>query len=268
VVRVEPSDVLSRAAELPDAVVRYGAHDDALVDVHLPAPELGSSPPRRPLVVLLHGGFWRSRFDQTHTRPMAEALVAAGFVVATPEYRRVGGAGALAGGWPTTFEDVTAAMTALPGLLQGLGVETATTTVVGHSAGGHLALLLAATGQRLDRVVAIAPVCDLRAAAQERLSDGAVQDFLGGEPQEVPQAYAAADPMTRLTGRPGCELLVVHGSDDDVVPVEHSRGLAARHPEIRLVELPGADHYAPIDPLSDAWPEVLAAVRGEQVAVP
>jgi pimeloyl-ACP methyl ester carboxylesterase len=60
----------------------------------------------------------------------------------------------------------------------------------------------------------------------------------------------------------------VHGSDDDVVPVEHSRGLAARHPEIRLVELPGADHYAPIDPLSDAWPEVLAAVRGEQVAVP
>lgn len=270
-VRVEPSDVLTRAAALPDAVVRYGGHADALVDLHLPAHPRGSSPPRSPLVVLLHGGFWRTRFDRTHTRPLAEALAAQGIVVATPEYRRVGGTGELAGGWPTTAEDVSAAMAALPGLLEGLGVETTTTTVVGHSAGGHLALLLAVEGRhvethRLARVVALAPVADLRAAARDRLSDGAVQDFLGGEPEEVPDRYDAADPMTLLGPGVGAELVVVHGTDDEVVPVEHSRGLAARHPQVHLVELAGADHLAPIDPLSEAWPSVLSVVREGRVA--
>ncbi len=240
-------------ADLPDAVVRYAAHDDGLVDVHAPEDD-----GRHPLVVLLHGGFWRQAFDRTHTRPLATALREQGFVVATPEYRRVGGAG----GWPATVEDVDTVMAALPGLLAGLGFATTTVTVLGHSAGGHLALWLANQGHRLDRVVGLAPVGDLRAAACANLGNGATQAFLGGEPDEVPERYDAADPATRFARRPDCQVVVVHGTEDENVPLANSRGLAARHPFVDLRTLPGVEHFAVIDPGSEAWPAVLSAVRG------
>ena len=86
---------------LPDAVLRYGDHELAVVDVHLPAVPNGT------LVVLVHGGFWKERYDRTHTRAQARALTAGGYVVVTPEYRRVGGGG----GWPTTALDLEGAAT-------------------------------------------------------------------------------------------------------------------------------------------------------------
>ena len=211
------------AAGLPDAVLRYADHDDGVVDVHLPA---GPTRPR-PLVFYVHGGFWRQRWDRTHARPLAEALAARGHVVALPEYRRVGGEG----GWPTTAEDVEAALRATPGLLAGAGVPITTRTLVGHSAGGHLVLWLA--GQRrsvdgVDRVVALAPVGDLRSAAARGLGAGATQELLGGSPEEVPEAYDDADPASRLDVRPAAEVVLVHGDRDEDVPVDLSRGLAGR----------------------------------------
>ena len=247
-------DVLTRPAAMPDAVLRYADHEDGVVDVHLP---LGPGP--HPLVVLVHGGFWRHEYDRHHNRPMARALVDAGCVVAAPEYRRVGGRG----GWPVTGDDLADALARLPGLLAGLGVATTTTTVVGHSAGGHLALWLAALdgrGHRLDRVVALAPVADLTAADRERLGDGATRALLGGSPDEVPEAYAAADPMTLLDAvHPTAEMVVLHGGRDDVVPLSQSRSLADRHPDVDLRVL-DADHFDVIDPTSEAWPHVLAAI--------
>ena len=138
---MEAEDVMTRSAEPPDAVLRYAGHDDGLVDVHVPA---GPTRPR-PLVFFVHGGFWRQEYDRRHARPLANALADAGYVVALPEYRRVGGAG----GWPTTADDVEAALAATPDLLAGIGVPTATTTLVGHSAGGHLVLWLANQPGRL-----------------------------------------------------------------------------------------------------------------------
>lgn len=260
---VEPGSVPSVKAQSPDAVLRYAARPDALVDLHLPP---GDVP--RPLVVLVHGGFWRQEYDRIHLRPTARALVAAGFAVASVEYRRVGGgaheAGA-GGGWPATAEDVEAAVTALPGFLDGLGIRITSTTLAGHSAGGHLALWLAtrlAPAASVDRVVALAPVADLRAAAADRLGDGAAQAFLGGEPDEVPEHYAVADPMTRLDAAAAAKVVLVHGTADDVVPVSQSRDLAAAHPGVTLHELAGVDHMGVIDPGSVAWPAVLAALSG------
>jgi acetyl esterase/lipase len=254
-----PDDSLGTAGTLPqplpDAVVRYAPHEDGLVDVHLPA-DAGAPP--APLVVLLHGGFWRQAYDRTHTRPVAGALAAHGCVVATPEYRRVGGAG----GWPTTAEDVELALAAVPSLLAGLGIATSGLTVVGHSAGGHLALWLANQPHRIDRVVGLAPVGDLRAAARANLGEGATQALLGGSPEEVPARYDAADPATRFAHRPGCEVVVVHGEDDDVVPLANSRGLAATHPFVDLRPIAGADHFAVMDPTSPAWSAVMGAVCG------
>lgn len=245
--------VSNLALPLPDAVVRYAAHDEGVVDVHLPA----STGAETSLVVLLHGGFWKQAYDRRHTRAAASALAAEGFVVATPEYRRVGDGG----GWPTTAEDVDTALGAIHELLAGLGVHTTGTTVMGHSAGGHLALWLANQPQRLDRVLGLAPVGDLRAAARAGLGGGATQALLGGEPEEVPARYDEADPMVRLRSRPSCEVVVVHGGADDVVPLENSRGLVAAHPFIDLRVLEDADHFDVVNPTSAAWPTVLAALR-------
>jgi acetyl esterase/lipase len=236
----------------PDAVVRYAAHDDGLVDVHLPVPGAGPAP----LVVLLHGGFWKQAYDRVHTRAVAAALATAGFVVATPEYRRVGGEG----GWPATAQDVEAAVATLPALLEGLGVATTGLTVIGHSAGGHLALWLANQDHPVDRVVGVAPVGDLRSAARERLGDGATQALLGGEPEEVPERYDEADPLTRLARRPECEVVVVHGSVDDIVPLSNSRSLVAARSFVDLRVVEGADHFDVMNPTSSAWSAVLAAV--------
>lgn len=256
---MDPAEVLSRTSDLPDVVVRYGPHADAVIDLHLPPRPVGRPFPESPLVVLAHGGFWRSAYDRVHTRPLAQALAAEGFVVATPEYRRVGGEGELAGGWPTTFEDLTAVMTRLPGLLEELGVPVGRTTVMGHSAGGHLALWLANEPFAIDRVVGLAPVGDLRAAATAHTGGDAVPALLGGKPEEVPERYDATDPATRFETTPPCPVTIIHGVEDTEVPVENSRGLAARHPQVQLVELEGIEHYGLIDPLSPAWAVVRAS---------
>jgi acetyl esterase/lipase len=134
-------------------------------------------------------------------------------------------------------------------------------TVAGHSAGGHLALWLANQAVAIDRVVGLAPVGDLRAAARERLGDGATQALLGGEPDEQPGRYDEADPLARLQTPPPCEVVVVHGSADDVVPLANSRGFAAAHPFVDLRVVEGADHFDVMNPTSAAWAVVLESLR-------
>lgn len=251
-----PSDsVLDRAAAMPDAVVRYAGHADGVIDLHLPG---GKGP--HPLVVTLHGGFWKQEYDRRHQRPLARALVADGAVVAAPEYRRVGGSG----GWPATPDDVLAAFRALPGLVDGLGITTAGVTVTGHSAGGHLALWLATQVPGIDHVVALAPVADLDAAARDRLGGGATQALLGGEPDDVPERYAAADPL-RLLGcvDPSTRITVLHGTSDDIVPVGQARALAGNHARVEVREL-DCGHFEVIDPSSSVWPAVREALLGDR----
>lgn len=245
----DPRAVLSRAAAAPDAVLRYGPAADHLIDVHLP----GSRRPA-PLVVLMHGGFWRAAFDRRHTRPLASALRDEGYVVVTPEFRRTGGGG----GWPATFDDVAAVRDRLPDLLVQVlpeRVDADEPVLVGHSAGGHLALWWSLTGGG-ESVVALAPVADLKRAYVDDLGGGAVAALMGGSPTDVAGRYAAADPAVLLRAR-AIDATVVHGTDDAQVPVSHSRALTG----VELVELPGVEHFALIDPLSTAWPHVLAAIR-------
>jgi acetyl esterase/lipase len=260
---VDHSEVLDRRAERPDLVVRYAEHSDGLVDVFVPA-SLGRPATPGRLLVLVHGGFWRQAYDRVHVRPLANALTRHGWVVAVPEYRRTSGAG----GWPMTGDDVRTALGAIPGLIEDtapgrIDPEDAA-TVVGHSAGGHLALwagLLAEPG-RVRGIVALAPVADLHYAAQVSLDAGATQLLLGGEPDEVPDAYDAADPFLGLAVHSGSDIghpaiTVIHGTADRQVPVAMSRSLATRHPRIHYVELEGVDHFALIDPLSDAFTSAL-----------
>jgi len=247
--------VLSRDADGPDAVARYGRHADQVIDVYLPPPQAE----QHHLVVLLHGGFWRQAYDRRHVRPAADALRHTGYVVAVPEYRRIGGGG----GWPATFDDIAALRDRLAALVHEAApdrVSSQPPCLVGHSAGGHLALWWAATALPglVRGVVALAPVADLRRAYAERLDTDAVAVLLGGSPEDHPDRYAAADPARLLHGGAYAgPITVLHGADDRQVPAAHSRDLSRVH----RVELPGVEHFALIDPLSAAWRTLIGAVE-------
>jgi acetyl esterase/lipase len=257
---MDPREVMTRPAPLPDAVLRYGEHPEHLLDVHLPP----SADAPAPVVFLVHGGFWRQRFDRRHTRPLAQALATEGFAVVTPEFRRVGPRGA--GGWPATFDDLRNAFAHVPALAEvapgRLALDEA--TLVGHSAGGHLAMLLGLAPDgparpRVRRVVALAPVADLYDAFARGVGADAAAEFMGGSPEDLPEQYAAANPAGMLPGDGDgdVEVRVLHGDGDEQVPVEMSRALKG----VDYTELAGMEHFGLIDPLSAAWPHLRDALR-------
>ena len=240
---------MAAAQHSPPEVVRYGADADQVANVHRPA---GGGP--WGVVALLHGGFWRDRYDRTLMTPLANDVAARGYLAWNVEYRRVG----RGGGWPGTLDDVGAALDALREVD---GADTTRVVTVGHSAGGHLALWLAARGGavRPRAAVSLAGVCDLVHGAELGLGAGAVEGFLGGSPQEVAERYADASPAAHLPL--GVPQLLVHGGRDDVVPPVVSRAYAeaarAAGDDVELVEDAGADHVDVIDPGHALWAAVL-----------
>ncbi|NES16379.1 MULTISPECIES: S9 family peptidase [Micromonospora] len=256
----DPRAVLTQPSPPPDATVAYGDHPDQLADLRRPA---GDGPPR-PLVVVVHGGFWRAEYDRGHTGPMAAALAALGHPVAQLEYRRTGQPD---GGWPNTLTDVLAGVAALPALAAAAlpgRVAPGPPILVGHSAGGHLALYAAAHDPAaVAGVLALAPVADLAEAYRLDLDGGAVAALLGGGPTEFPDRYAAADPSALVPIR--VRTVVMHGRLDQQVPIGISRSwvAAARSTgsPTSLLELPECEHFGLIAPDSAAWPRVVAALR-------
>jgi acetyl esterase/lipase len=240
----------------------YGPEPDQVGDLWLPrVPARGS---RRPVVVLLHGGFWRERYRRDLMDPLAADLARGGLAVWNLEYRRVRGAG----GWPGTFEDVAAGIDHLRTLARtpGARLDPSVVTVVGHSAGGHLALWAAGRHRlpatapgvrplvRPRRVVALAPVADLRAADGAGLSDGAVRELLGGGPDEQPRRWDLADPVVRVGH--GVPVVLLHGRHDEDVPVAQSeryRDVARRAGDPVELRTGPWDHLSLIDPTTAAW---------------
>jgi acetyl esterase/lipase len=263
------ADLAPPAAPLPDGaerlVERYGEDDPRqLGEWWLPA---GAGP--FPLVVLVHGGYWRPVYDLTLEHAVASALVARGFAVWNVDYR------ASDAPWPSTLLDVAAALDAVPHSPVAARLDLGRTAVVGHSAGGHLALW-AASRARLPEgapgagpelvpalVVAQAPVADLRLAAAQGLGSGAVLALLGGTPGQVPERYAVADPA-QLLPTPA-RVVCVHGQDDDVVPLSQSEAYAeaarAAGVEVEVMMVPGG-HFEHLDPASEALRVACAALEG------
>lgn len=241
----EDRSVLDLPAPGPDVVLRYSELPEHVVDVRFGAAGAAG----RPLVVLVHGGFWRPAYDRVHLRRLTDALAAAGWTTAAIEYRRVPGRP------DDTVDDVAAALAALPGAPELAGRTDGRLVLAGHSAGGHLALQVAAGGRSpaLAGVVALAPVADLRLAEELELDGDAVRAFLG----EPASARPDLDPVRQPA--PRAPVTVLHGTGDTLVPLEVGRSYTATHPTARLVTVDGG-HFVVIDPRGTAWPDLLAAL--------
>ena len=225
-----------------DARVPYGPEPLQFGDLRVPA---GAGP--FPLAVVLHGGYWQATYNLIHTGHLCVALASAGIATWNLEYRCVGVPG---GEWPAAGEDVSLA---LAGLERLAFPHDGRVVLVGHSAGGQLALW-AARRSGLP-VVALAPVSDVRDAVARRGPQSAPGRFMAEE------WFAEGSPLELLPL--GVPQVVLHGTADEDVPYAMSeRYVAAAGGEAELVALAGVGHFEPIDPQAPAFEQTLAAIRG------
>jgi acetyl esterase/lipase len=249
---VQSEDILSKQPPAADLRFSYGQDTNQFVDVRLPE---GKGP--HPVVFFIHGGYWRAKYDLVYAGHLCAALKKIGIATWNVEYRRVGNPG---GGWPGTFEDIRSAYRALHSHKNDslAKLDLKRICVSGHSAGGHLAVCLAAFENSVTRVLSLAGVLDLRRAWDLHLSNDAVVEFLGGTPTAVPDHYHEASPAERSI--PQAQQKLIHGTTDDAVPYEISQSYAAKKKaageHVELITLPGIGHFEIVDPGSNVWKQV------------
>lgn len=234
-----PNHILNRIGAEPDFTESYGPLNDQVIDFYNFEAETDE------VVVLIHGGFWKREYDRTHLRSLADALSKDGNCVALLEYRRSPGEPDL------STIDVKAA---LKYLRQRLKNENSHLVLIGHSAGGQLALWAAVNSDYVNGVVALAPVCNFLGGDAINLGEGAIREFLGEDPVGRPDL----DPM-RMS-RPTCSTVVIHGTEDSL-PIHLTKSymetVESQNAGIRFIEYPGVGHFELIDPLEDFYQELV-----------
>lgn len=241
----------ARLAPAPDARIAYGADPEQFIELRVPR-----SGRRHPVVMLIHGGCWLSQYDVTHLAAAAEALRRDGIATWTVEYRRAGNAG---GGDPGTFDDIRAAYDLLIAVGKERDLDVSRIVVVGHSAGGHLALWLASEpGVKVRGTVGLAAVTDPVAFAQPTGCGAGITRFMGGAPSELAVQYAARSPVGRSAPRASVTLLAA--SDDRIVPKSQLEAYLSQFPGTATVDVPGG-HFDLVAPWTEAWRAVEMALR-------
>src|SRR6202045_4455765 len=239
----------------PSTRIAYGRGEFQFGELRVPS---GSGP--HPVAIVIHGGFWRARYDLTEIGHLGEAVTRLGLATWSLEYRRIGNPG---GGWPGTLDDVLTGAAHLEKIAAERSLDLKRVVAMGHSAGGHLVLWLAKQNAiTLRGLVALAPVADLRRAWELKLSNTVVADLVGGSPQDLPDRYRSASPIELVPLRVAQRVL--HGANDDIVPLEISRRYVAAAKksgdDSKLIEVAGGGHFELIDPRPSEWPGVQEAV--------
>jgi acetyl esterase/lipase len=239
-------------------------------DLRLPE---GAGP--HPVVVAIHGGFWRNRYSLEHLGFMCDAITSVGYATWSLEYRRIGDEG---GAWPGTFLDVGMGVDYLRALASQNNLDLERVSVIGHSAGGHLALWAAGRHTipegdtlympdplRPKAAIALAGVTSLSMAWDKKLSNGVVLELMNGTPDEMPGQYRTASPIEMLPL--GVRTVLIHGTEDENVPFSMSetyeKAAKAAGDSVELVKLRGVGHFEVIDPQIGEWVQVLEAVKRE-----
>lgn len=261
-------EISSLPAPAADHRISYGNDPLNFGDLRLP-----NGPGPHPVAVVIHGGCWRSENDLRHVSHLSAALTRSGIATWTLEYRRIGDKG---GGWTGTFSDVAGGADYLRTLAKRFPLDLRRVVLVGHSAGGQLALWLAAR-RNLPRqsqlyskdpllvrgVVSLAGITDLRSfSVGSAYCNASVAPLLGGTPEEVPERYAQASPIELLPF--GVPLRLLRGSLDPIVSIEQSARFAKRAQDtgdpVEVWQIEGAGHFDLIAPFAPAWTRVERAV--------
>ncbi len=265
-------ELLARPRPTVDRHITYGTDADQFGDLYLPK----TNGPH-PVVVLIHGGCWSKRLPGLDLMALlAGDLRDHGFAVWNIEYRRLGGGG----GYPATFVDAGAAIDRLRGLAQESNLDLHHLVLVGHSAGGHLALWAAGRNRlpvssplhqehplAVSAVVTLSGINDL-SAFRER------GPGVCGEPRTVDRLVDAAgrvnanlynDTSPAAMLPLGIKQFIVTASGDDVVPAEFGRDYAAHArtagDAVQYLNVPDAGHFELIDPRSAAWKQIVPLIQ-------
>jgi acetyl esterase/lipase len=266
---ISPAELATLTAPPPDHRIPYGTAPQQFGNLRLP-----KSAGPHPVVILIHGGCWLAQYDVAYLAAAEQALADSGYAVWSLEYRRVGDEG---GGWPGTFADIARGADLLRELAPKYALDLTRVVAAGHSAGGQLALWLAARDKmpakselyaasplHVGGVLALAPAADLETLQAEGVCGGVVGKLLGGSPAERPERYGAVSPMQLAPiGVP--QTVIVGARDEDWSPGGRSyfaRARAAGDDRIELVVAPEAGHFELVAPATSTWPIVLEGVRG------
>jgi len=255
--------------EDPPADARIPYDDGPLQFGDLRVPP-GSGP--HPVAVFIHGGCWRARYDITHSSKLTAALARNGIATWSLEYRRVGDVG---GGWPGTFQDIGRGADHLRSIAREHHLDLDRVIVIGHSAGGHLALWLTARSRLpaeapvgsaaplpVRGVLALAPAPDLEFLHEKKVCGHIIDKLMGGSPEQFPDRYRWGDPV-QLAPDGVRQVLIIGKYDDMWAPsgLRYFRAAKARGDDIRMIDASESGHFEMIDPDSTTWPLVLEATR-------
>ncbi|MBV7508215.1 alpha/beta hydrolase [Bacillus sp. sid0103] len=256
--------------------IAYGENENQFGDLRLPE---GNGP--FPVAILIHGGFWRAKYELDQMDKFAEDLTSRGIATWNIEYRRVGQEG---GGWPGTFLDNAQAVDFVRTLAESYPLDLDRIVTIGHSAGGHLALWIAArhnlppnsilkTSENplsLKGAISLAGVCDpalmhdihVLREVKTGVSDNPTRDLFDGMPKYLHSRYAEGSPIALL---PICvPLVLIHGSLDINVPIgiseQFEKTAKCSGDDVILKAISSAEHFKIIDPESDEWPIVVESI--------
>jgi len=257
--QVSFSEIQALEYSAPNEVVPYGAGEHQFAEYWHP----GTSEPA--LVILIHGGCWSNEYGLDHIRALASKLKGSGYAVWSTEYRRVGDAG---GGWPGTFEDIADSLNYTDKLSN---INQHAKFVMGHSAGGHLALWVAAAGHlplesplgkrmktQIQGAIGLAPIADLAAySLGDNSCEVVTEKLMGGSAIDLAERYALGSPAALL---PSIDSILIHGEGDTIVNISQSQRYAASSSRASIIPLKGLGHFDMINPEGPVFDRIIEAL--------